>query len=326
MNWIDFCIFLILFYFAYRGYVVGFVASLLNLLSSVLSVLVAFRFYTDVGLFIQNSFGASKMIAPVLGFFAVIVIAEIIISFAFSFLYKIIFKIFLFLKPLIIVDKIAGILIQIILGVVFLTLGLVVFLRLPISTDIKKDINASYWGKNIVPQSVVLEPQVRQLLGAIPQETLLYLIPKQPDSEESIKMNFPPPEAMTLKDDPQSAKDMFLLVNEERTKLNIRPLLWDETIVPTALANSYDMFRRSYFSHINPDGKSPFDRMTDGGVQYMLAGENLAYAPTVEIAHKGLMNSPGHRENILRVEFGRIGIGVVDGGIYGKMFTQNFAD
>jgi uncharacterized protein YkwD len=66
--------------------------------------------------------------------------------------------------------------------------------------------------------------------------------------------------------------------------------------------------------------------MTESGVQYMLAGENLAYAPTVEIAHKGLMNSPGHRENILRPEFGRIGIGVIDGGIYGKMFTQNFGD
>lgn len=326
MNWIDFCILLILFYFAYRGYVIGFAASLLNLLSSVLSVLIAFRFYAEVGGFFQDTMGASKLIAPVLGFFAVIIIAEVILSFLFSYLYKMIFELFQFLKPLIIVDKITGVLVQLVLGIVLVTLGLIVFLRLPLATDIKKDVTASYWGRNVVPQSALVEPQIRQLLGAIPQETLLYLIPKQPNSDESIKMNFPASEELDLKEDPQSGNDMLILVNEERTSRGIRPLMWDDSIVPTALLHSYDMFRRSYFSHINPDGKTPFDRMTDGGVEYLLAGENLAYAPSVEVAHKGLMNSPGHRENILRPEFGRIGIGVVDGGIYGKMFTQNFAD
>ena len=54
--------------------------------------------------------------------------------------------------------------------------------------------------------------------------------------------------------------------------------------------------------------------------------ENLALAPNVDIAHKGLMNSPGHRANILSPSFGRVGIGVIDGGGYGKMFAQEFAD
>ena len=66
--------------------------------------------------------------------------------------------------------------------------------------------------------------------------------------------------------------------------------------------------------------------MSKRKIKFISAGENLAYAPTVEIAHQGLMNSPGHRENILRPSFGRVGIGVIDGGVYGKMFTQDFAD
>ncbi len=37
-----------------------------------------------------------------------------------------------------------------------------------------------------------------------------------------------------------------------------------------------------------------------------------------------LMNSPGHRANILYPEFGRVGIGIMDGGIRGLMVTQNF--
>ncbi|MDQ3129497.1 MAG: colicin V production protein, partial [Acidobacteriota bacterium] len=42
------------------------------------------------------------------------------------------------------------------------------------------------------------------------------------------------------------------------------------------------------------------------------------------IAHTGLMNSPGHRANILQPNFGRVGIGVLDGGRRGLMITQNF--
>ncbi len=66
--------------------------------------------------------------------------------------------------------------------------------------------------------------------------------------------------------------------------------------------------------------------MQAGGVSFILAGENLAVAPTISIAHKGLMDSPGHRENILRPQFHRVGIGAARGGRYGIMFTQNFAN
>lgn len=326
MNWVDFCIFLILFYFAYRGFAIGFVGSLLNLLSSIIAVLLAVRFYPQAGEFFINSLGANKFAGPVLGFFFVLIVSELVFSFIFSFLYRFIIKLFLWLKPLYWADKIAGIFPQLFMGILLLTAAIIVMLRLPFNTDLKNAVLASYWGKNVVPQAAILEPQMRQILGVIPQETLLYLIPKTPSSEESIKMSFPDAANLELKEDPQSEQDMLVMVNKERQVEGLKVLVWDPTIVPVARAHSMDMFRRSYFSHINPDGKSPFDRMTEGKIAYTVAGENLAYAPTVEIAHKGLMNSPGHRANILRAEFGRIGIGVIDGGIYGKMFTQNFAD
>ena len=66
--------------------------------------------------------------------------------------------------------------------------------------------------------------------------------------------------------------------------------------------------------------------MRDARDQLSAAGENLALAPTTEFAHEGLMNSPGHRANILNGQFRRVGIGVLDGGIYGKMFVQEFTD
>jgi uncharacterized protein YkwD len=94
------------------------------------------------------------------------------------------------------------------------------------------------------------------------------------------------------------------------------------------LARDYakDMLKKGYFSHYDIEGKSPFDRMDDYGIERRYAGENLAFAPSTELAMQGLMNSPGHRENILNPNFSKIGIGVMDGGVYGKMFTQEFTD
>ena len=62
--------------------------------------------------------------------------------------------------------------------------------------------------------------------------------------------------------------------------------------------------------------EDPFDRMRDAGIVFGTAGENLALAPTLDIAHDGLMNSPGHRANILGTQFRKVGIGVLDGGVY----------
>jgi uncharacterized protein YkwD len=84
------------------------------------------------------------------------------------------------------------------------------------------------------------------------------------------------------------------------------------------------MFVRGYFGHITPDGISPFDRLLAAHIDFLVAGENIALAPTLTIAHEGLMNSPGHRANILDTQYGRIGIGIVDGGKYGIMITQMF--
>jgi len=84
------------------------------------------------------------------------------------------------------------------------------------------------------------------------------------------------------------------------------------------------MIDKGYFSHNSPTYGSPFDMMKKYGVQYSYAGENLAGASTVSSAHTNLMNSSGHRANILKSNYTKVGIGVVSGGPYGKMFVQMF--
>ncbi|UBV44413.1 CvpA family protein (plasmid) [Deinococcus taeanensis] len=117
---------------------------------------------------------------------------------------------------------------------------------------------------------------------------------------------------------------MLELVNAARAKAGLPGLRADPALRAVARRHSADMFARGYFAHVNPDGASPFDRMKGAGVRYFTAGENLALAPTVGAAHVNLMNSPGHRANILGRRFGRVGIGIVDGGHRGVMVTQAF--
>ena len=126
--------------------------------------------------------------------------------------------------------------------------------------------------------------------------------------------------------DPESEQAMFDLVNKERRAKGIKSVVWNDAVRKAARAHCLDMFERGYFSHYSPEGVSPFDRLDKAGIPYKAAGENLAYAPNVAIAHQGLMDSPGHKENILRPEFGQLGMGVIDGGINGKMFCQEYTD
>jgi uncharacterized protein YkwD len=100
----------------------------------------------------------------------------------------------------------------------------------------------------------------------------------------------------------------------------------DAGLTEAARAHSRELLAKGYFAHQNNEGKSPADRVSAAGTRFAVVGENLALAPTVDIAHHGLMKSPGHRENIMSPQYHRVGVGVVDGGLHGKMFTQNFAD
>ncbi|GEM_PF-2944831 len=119
-------------------------------------------------------------------------------------------------------------------------------------------------------------------------------------------------------------RQMWLLVNEERAKHGLHELKIHEGLVELARKKSEDMVKRGYFSHYSPTYGSPFDMIRNARIPFTFAGENIAGSPTVSRAHHALMNSPGHRANILNHNYTYVGIGIVDGGRYGKMFTQLF--
>lgn len=119
-------------------------------------------------------------------------------------------------------------------------------------------------------------------------------------------------------------QQMLTLVNQARSQNNAGPLTVDPQLTNMARLKSQDMINNNYFSHNSPTYGSPFDMMKSFGISYVKAGENLAGNRDVQAAHNALMNSPGHRKNILDPDFTHIGIGIKKGGTYGNMFTQEF--
>lgn len=158
----------------------------------------------------------------------------------------------------------------------------------------------------------IFDPAIRRSLQALTV---------QPESRTTIPL---PYRVASARPRPDLEARMLEMVNAERAQAGLKPLQADPEVVPVARAHSQDMFARGYFSHYTPEGTTLGERMRQQNVRFLLAGENLALAPTLARAHQGLMDSPGHRANILRPQFGRVGIGVLDGGTHGLMVTQNF--
>ena len=118
---------------------------------------------------------------------------------------------------------------------------------------------------------------------------------------------------------------MFDLTNATRREHGLPILEWDERVKKTARNHSLDMAENNYFSHTNLAGQSPFDRMLEDDILFTVAGENLAYGQTSSIfAHEGLMNSLGHRENILKPEFRQLGVGVAFNATAQPYYTQKY--
>ena len=114
------------------------------------------------------------------------------------------------------------------------------------------------------------------------------------------------------------------LLNQARQNEGLEPLKVNLQLAKLAADFAQDMRNRKFFAHVDPDGKDPFDRMAAVGIDFPNAGENIALSPDVETAHRMLLESPLHRENILNPKFTEIGIGVRPDSRGGVYLVQEF--
>lgn len=136
--------------------------------------------------------------------------------------------------------------------------------------------------------------------------------------------NFDPPRlSIKQQEEVNSAHERQILdlTNVIRTRNQLPVLSALDSAAQVARMHSKDMEMNHYFDHVSTiTGLDPFQRLKQAGVNYVMAGENIAAGfPDAIEAYESWMNSPGHRKNMLEKGFRQLGVGV-----YLDYYTQNF--
>ncbi len=318
MNYIDFLLIIIVLLFVWNGWQSGFITGVINLVKGLGSIVTGLFFYQSVASFFQKYIPGLGVWTLPAALIVTIILARIILG--------------LILNPIIKAtplkthynnfNKLLGIIPGFINGLITATIISALLLAFPLQEELSTATNESKIVNKLSPEIEWLNKKASPFFDKMINQTMPKLT-VEPESNETVKLPYKVNNGKVRED---LEIRMLELVNEERTKQGLKLLRFDPELREVARAHSKDMLARSYFSHYTPEGKDPFDRMKQAGVKFLVAGENLALAQTLIIAHDGLMNSPGHRANILRPSFGRCGIGVLDGGLYGLMISQEFGN
>ncbi len=112
---------------------------------------------------------------------------------------------------------------------------------------------------------------------------------------------------------------IFNMLNEERVALGLEPLVLNQSLLSSATDKVDDMIVNNYFAHKSLDGRMPWDFVSKKDYPYLYIGENLGMSfSSAKSVHNALMNSPGHKKNILNEKYTDVGVVVKKGIIDGK--------
>jgi uncharacterized protein YkwD len=126
-------------------------------------------------------------------------------------------------------------------------------------------------------------------------------------------------------------RQMYELVNHERTSRGVHALKRDMKLDTAAMTQVLFLIHHNWsgLKHEGPAGEGPAARLSKVGASFGICGENIGQADNAIAAMKSLMNSPGHRSNILEPRFHWIGLAArldKNAGYDRVLYCQVFAD
>ncbi len=317
-NWVDLLVVVIVAFYLWRGWREGFIRIGVDVVGLGLIVWAGLRFYRPVGAWLAATFEIPLPFSTAFGFLVAGIVAAslwwVLTSLAFGRLPAAVHRHWVVRLLGLLPGLAAGLLVAA-LAVSFLSLS-------PFGVNTAARVDASALGEQLVGWTTGIERRLQPVFSEAIAETLTFMTVR-PESDEFVDLPFRVTEPRVA---PSLEEQMLVLVNQERAAAGLAPLVMDERLRAVARDHARDMFQRGYFSHYTPERASPFDRLRVAGIGFLAAGENLALAPGLDVAHRGLMSSPGHRANILSPSFRRVGIGAMDGGLRGIMFSQEFSN
>lgn len=147
--------------------------------------------------------------------------------------------------------------------------------------------------------------------------------------ESKLETTPPSEDANTPENKPEADKELTFaeqvveLVNQERTKAGLNAVTLDQNIASAALVRAKEI--ETSFSHTRPNGSKFSTALTEQGVTFKGAGENIAWGQkSPEAVMQAWMNSEGHRANILNKNFTKIGVGYYQNAAGRNFWTQLF--
>jgi uncharacterized protein YkwD len=315
-NPVDLLLLVIVLVGAWAGWARGFVFAALDLLTLAASLAAAFLGYREVADLVSKSAPALGVWIAPLAFVGLFLLVHFLLG-------TVVLRVLVRLPKKLhgnMLNKLLGIAPGIVNGAMHAIVAAVLLLTLPLGARVGSWAHESALAPRFAAPAEWVEVQLAPIFDPVVERTL-QAITIRPDSHDSIALQFRVAQPQPR---PDLETQMLELVNAERRAAGLNTVKPDPDLTQVARSHSRDMFARGYFSHFSPEGQDLGDRLQRAHLGYLSAGENLALAPTLYTAHSGLMHSPGHRANILRPQFGRLGIGILDGGSHGLMVTQAF--
>ena len=140
--------------------------------------------------------------------------------------------------------------------------------------------------------------------------------PEQPEVPEQSETPEQPeqPEVPEQQETPEKGTEAYYvqriveLVNEERAKAGLSEVALDPAITQAANIRAREI--KQSFSHTRPNGKKFSSVLQEQGISFRGSGENIAWGQqSPEEVMTAWMNSSGHRANILKPAYKKIGVG-----------------
>jgi uncharacterized protein YkwD len=315
MNWVDVLLILAVVLSVWIGWLKGFLHACADLFTWIGALVLAFVCYPVLADKTEKSLGPSLWVMPVTFLLCLFLFGVLL-----GWLVRLVFRrihVSVFESR---INHVFGMIPGLVNGLIWSTILSLLLLTMPFTNWLSKAAQTSRVADILTPPAEWLEDKLSPVFTEVIRKSMAKLT-VEPHSEEMVQLGF---STTRVKERPDLEQEMLEMVNEERQKEGLPALVADTALRRVAVAHSRDMMARGYFSHETPEHLSPFDRMKAAGIKYRTAGENLAIARTLKIAHSGLMRSPGHRANILQPAFRRLGIGIIDGGLHGLMISQEF--
>jgi uncharacterized protein YkwD/uncharacterized membrane protein required for colicin V production len=319
---IDFLLGLYLAGLAVRGWLRGFVKELLDLVGLIVGLVVAFRVSAPLGDFLSDRFDVTPEWARIGAGIALFLIVSAGLATAAHYIGKV-----MRLPGMNLANRLAGSGFALAWGIGLILVVASVLRALPMPSAIDDGLDDSAVVSVLAAPESPTQQAFQRVVGDEVLDTLLALAPLIGERNVVLDGNdtveIPPAGPDELTTNPAAADEVFLLLNEARTGAGESPLAWSDALAAVAMGHALDMYTNGFVSHVSPTTGTIGDRIRSARVPLVSVGENLALAATPRAVHAGFMDSDGHRANILRPGFDRVGVAAVDGPL-GLMVVQVF--